>query len=105
MAVVQAYDKLLKEPPCLQTTQARGHLPSAQCGATGCTVTVASWPTTAPHLSLFQASFPLDMLEHVAACGILHGDGQVVLCEEHLLELDDVRMKQVTAQAAPEQLI
>ena len=77
---------------------------STQCEATGFTTLVVLRPTVF-HLCLFQASFPLDVLEHVAASSILHSNGQVVLCQEHLLELDDVRVKQVTAEAALQEFI
>jgi hypothetical protein len=42
-----------------------------------------------------EAAAPLDILEHVPAWGIFHGNGEVGRREEDLLELDDMRVAKV----------
>ena len=55
MAVVQAYDELLKEPPCLQSTRARVYMLSVECKVsafkrTGSSTTSSPSPQPLPSL-------------------------------------------------------
>lgn len=43
-----------------------------------------------PCLVFMETSFVLHVLKHVSTVCILHGNCKVLLCEEDLLELDDV---------------
>lgn len=45
------------------------------------------------HLMFMQASPILYMLEHVSPISIFHRDCQILLCQEDLLELNDVGMQ------------
>ena len=58
---------------------------------------VAIGEGTGPHLSLFQSTFPLDMLKHVTTRSIFHRNAQILVRQEHLPELDDMWVQEPAA--------